>query len=175
MSSFFRNPRAICSLAGAALLASAFALSAQSGAGGASKPDARTPAAAASPSIEDAWVRRAPPRAPVLGGFASIRNTGKTPERLLSARSADAGRVEIHEMRMDEGVMRMRRVQDGLEIAPGRTLSLRPGGYHLMLFEPKRTFAAGETIEIVLRFERAGERRVRFEVREAAPASHDHH
>lgn len=162
---------------GVALAAMTFALAAQSGTDGAAKSDARTASVAPAPDIDDTWVRRAPPRAPVLAGFARIRNPGKTPERLLSAYSADAARVEIHEMRMDDGVMRMRRRESGLEIAPGQSIELRPGGDHLMLFEPKRAFAAGESIEIVLRFARAGERRVRFEVRESAPAaaaSHHH-
>jgi hypothetical protein len=115
--------------------------------------------------IESPWARATPPGAPVAGGFLVVRNTGQTDDRLVSATSPDADKVEIHEMRMDGGVMRMRRIDDGLPIAVGGTLALAPGGYHLMFIGPKHPFAAGQTVTATLRFEHGGERTVRFDVR----------
>ena len=116
-------------------------------------------------AIERPWARATPPGAPVAGGFLDVRNVGATEDRLLSATSPDADKVELHEMRMDAGVMRMRRIDGGLAIAPGGTLTLAPGGFHLMFIGPKHPFVAGETVTATLRFERGGERPVRFEVR----------
>lgn len=127
--------------------------------------------ARATPSVivETPWARATPPGAPVAGGFLTVRNSGRSADRLLSASSPDAERVEIHEMRMDDGMMRMRRIDDGLAIAPNATLELKPGGYHLMFIKPAHPFVAGETVTATLRFERGGTREVRFEVR--APGS----
>ena len=111
------------------------------------------------------WVRAMPPGAPVAGGYLSIRNSGRREDRLLSVASPDADKVEMHEMSMDGGVMRMRMIDDGIAIAPGKTFELKPGGYHLMFINPKHVFAPGETVTATLRFERAGTREVRFEVR----------
>ncbi len=119
--------------------------------------------------VDTAWTRATPPGAPVAGGFLTVRNTGRRADRLLSASSPDAERVEIHEMRMDDGMMRMRRIDEGLAIAPNATLELKPGGYHLMFIQPAHPFVAGETITATLRFEHGGTREVRFAVR--APGS----
>ena len=116
-------------------------------------------------AIETPWARTTPPGAPVAGGFLTVRNTGQADDRLLSATSPDAEKVEIHEMRMDSGVMRMRRIDDGLPIAVGGTLALAPGGYPLMFIGPTHPFVAGQTVTATLRFERGGERLVRFDVR----------
>ncbi len=121
--------------------------------------------------MDQAWARATPPGAPVAGGFVTIRNTAKRADRLLSATSPDARLVEIHEMNMDNGVMRMRRIDDGLAIAPNATLELKPGGYHLMFIGPKHPFVQGETITATLRFEQAGTREVRFEVRAMGSAA----
>lgn len=143
----------------------------------AARPAPSTPAATARAVgtliVGDAWVRATPPKAPVAGGFLSIRNTGKTTDRLLSATSPDAARVEIHTMKMEDGVMRMRKLENGLEIPPGGSATLVPGGEHLMFFSPTRRFVEGETVTATLRFERAGERTVRFAVRTAG-GGHSH-
>lgn len=123
-------------------------------------------------TVSDAWVRATPPRAPVAGGFLSIRNNGRQADRLLSATSPDAARVEIHTMTMNDGVMRMRRIDDGLPITPGAAVTLAPGGEHLMFISPTRRFVEGETVTATLRFERAGERTVRFAVRAAGSGGH---
>lgn len=115
--------------------------------------------------IEQAWTRATPPNAPVAGGFLTIRNSGDRADRLVSVTSPDANSVEIHQMTMDGGVMRMRKLADGLAIDAESVVTLKPGGYHLMFIGPKRPIVEGGTITATLRFEKAGTREVRFDVR----------
>jgi periplasmic copper chaperone A len=94
---------------------------------------------------------------PVVAGYMDIRNTGRTADRLLSASSPDAGRVEIHtHERGPGGVMRMRPVAGGVAIPAGRTISFRPGGLHLMVYDPKERVDEGDVVEVALVFEKAG-------------------
>ncbi len=112
------------------------------------------------------WSREIPPNAPVAGGFLSIRNGGGTDDRLVSVRSDAAERVEIHEVRHEDGMARMRELTDGLPLPAGATVELKPGGYHLMFIAPRAdAFVAGAQVEATLVFAHAGERRVRFDVR----------
>ena len=110
--------------------------------------------------------------------FKSIRNKGKTPDRLLSARTAVAARVEIHHMQMDGKVMRMRQVP-ALELPAQTEVSLRHGGagtHHLMLLDMAQPLQDGDRFDLELVFEKAGTRRVNVWVqtpRAGAPA-HKH-
>jgi len=106
--------------------------------------------------LDTPWVRATPPAAEVAGGYVTITNTGDEPARLVGGEAEFAGRVEIHEMAMRDGVMRMRALADGLTIPAGETVALEPGGYHLMLMELTAPLAAGETVRATLRFEPAG-------------------
>lgn len=115
--------------------------------------------------VEAPWVRATPPGAGVTGGFLTVRNGGTKHDRLLSVSSPAASRIEIHEMRHEDGVMRMRPLRDGLAIPAGATVELAPGGYHLMLFGPKRPFVEGEAIAATARFEKAGKVDITFRVR----------
>lgn len=120
------------------------------------------------------WGRATPPGAEVAGGFLTIENTGKVDDRLVGISSPAAARVELHQMRMDAGVMRMRRIDDGLVIAAGKTVALAPGGYHVMFVEPKRAWVAGDRIKATLVFKNAGKVDVEFAVGDAgatAPAT----
>jgi copper(I)-binding protein len=126
---------------------------------------AAQPAKTAGIAIEQAWTRATPPNAPVAGGFLTIRNDGDRADRLVSVTSPDAASVEIHRMTMDDGVMRMRKLADGLPIDAKSIMTLKPGGYHLMFIGPKRPIVAGGTVTATLRFEKAGTREVRFDVR----------
>ncbi len=98
--------------------------------------------------IKDAWTPEAPPGR-MMAGFMQIHNAGSSPVAIVDARATGFGHVELHNTTMDEGVMRMRRV-DALTIDAGQTLSLEPGGLHVMLIEPQQNFHAGEHIEVVL-------------------------
>jgi len=111
------------------------------------------------------WIQAPPPGAPTAAGYLSITNGGRTPDRLLGGDTPLFARLEVHRMTMAGGIMRMRPAVDGLEIAPGQTVTLAPGGgYHLMLTGPKRALAPGDHVPATLRFARAGTIRVDFHV-----------
>ena len=87
--------------------------------------------------------------------FFTISNAGNTTDRLLRASTPIAAGVALHQMAVDEGMMKMRAVPS-LELRPGARLELQPGGYHLMLLDLKQPLKAGEKFPITLIFERAG-------------------
>ncbi|MFG1429141.1 DUF1775 domain-containing protein [Roseixanthobacter glucoisosaccharinicivorans] len=125
-------------------------------------------------TIEQPWARATPGGAKVAGGYLKITNTGTLPDKLIGGSFERAGRFEMHEMSMNNGVMTMRPVAGGLEIAPGATLALAPGGYHLMLQDLTQPLKQGESVKGTLTFEKAGTVNVVFEVRgigAGAPAS----
>lgn len=117
-------------------------------------------------TLSDAYIRAMPPHAPVAGGYLSIANAGSTPDRLVRVSSPRAGEVQIHEMTMQGEVMKMRNLPDGLPIPAGATVSLTPGGYHLMFLKVPEPIASGEVVEAVLVFEKAGAVTLPFEVRD---------
>jgi len=107
--------------------------------------------------VTQPFARATLPNAPVAGGFMSIRNDGAEDDRLMAAESAAAGRMEVHEMTMEGDVMRMRELANGLPIPAGATVDLVPGGYHLMFTELRQPLVEGETVNVTLTFEKAGE------------------
>lgn len=110
------------------------------------------------------WARATPRGAKVGGGYLKITNNGAAPDRLLGGTASVAGRIEVHEMSMTDGVMRMRPLTGGLEIKPGASVDLAPGGYHLMLMDLKQQLREGETLAATLRFEKAGTVEVTFRI-----------
>jgi len=110
------------------------------------------------------WARATPPAAKVGGGYAEIRNDGSEPDRLVSVTAEVAGRVEIHEMGVKDGIMTMRPVEAGVPVPANGTAALAPGGYHLMLLELKRPLKAGESFAGTMTFEKAGTIAVTFDV-----------
>ena len=121
--------------------------------------------------IERGWAREAPPGARASGGYATIRNTGDAADRLVAASAAFAERVELHEMSVVDGTMRMREVEDGLAVEPGASVTLEPGGLHLMFLDIADPPAAGDTVSVTLRFERAGEATLELPVAPIGAAS----
>ena len=105
--------------------------------------------------IDAPWARATPPAASVAGGFATIRNRGAQPDKLVQASSPAADHVELHVMSMQGGVMRMQQVPS-FEVPAGGALTLKPGGNHLMFFGLKQPFREGAKIPVTLRFEKAG-------------------
>ena len=91
--------------------------------------------------ISAPWTRATPKGAGVGGGYMKITNTGAAPDRLVGGSSDVSGRFEIHEMSVDNGVMKMRLLAKGLEIKPGQTVEFKPGGYHVMFVGLKRPLA----------------------------------
>jgi copper(I)-binding protein len=114
--------------------------------------------------IEGPWARATPGGAQVAGGYVRITNTGSAADRLVGGSLTVAASVEVHEMAMTGGVMKMRRLDKGLEIGPGQTLELKPGGYHLMFMGLRRGLKQGETLEGTLVFEKAGSIGVEFSI-----------
>ena len=117
------------------------------------------------------WARATPPTAPTGGGYLSVKNTGTEPDRLMSASSPAAGAVQVHEMKMEGNVMRMRELDGPLEIKPGETVTLAPGGMHLMMMGLKAPLKQGEKVPLTLVFEKAGKIDVELLV-EAMGATH---
>jgi hypothetical protein len=130
-------------------------------------------------TVADAWVRLAPPTAPVMAGYLTLANTGDAALTVTSGSSAGFERVELHDMTHENGVMKMRKL-DQIEVAAGGKVELAPGGMHLMLIGPKQAFAVGDSVEVTLRVCAETDQVVRFVVREAAPeggsahADHEH-
>jgi len=119
---------------------------------------------AGSLKISTPWTRATPKGAGVGGGYMKITNTGAAPERLVSGSADVSSRFELHEMSMDNGVMKMRPVVKGIEIKPGETIELKPGGYHVMFLGLKKSFTQGEHVKATLAFEKAGKVDVDFTV-----------
>jgi copper(I)-binding protein len=106
--------------------------------------------------ISQPWTRATPATAQSAGGFLTITNKGTTPDRLISVHSAVSAKAEVHEVRMDNNVMKMRELEKGLEIAPGATVMLKPGGYHIMFMGLKTPIAKDSDVPVTLVFEKAG-------------------
>jgi len=119
---------------------------------------------AGSIEIDHPWSRATPKGAKTAAGYVSIKNTGATPDRLLGGSFEDAGKVEVHQMTMDQGVMKMRPVANGLEIKPGETVELKPDGYHLMFIGLKQPLKKGEQVGGTLQFEKSGTVEVQYTV-----------
>ncbi|MBL8296865.1 MAG: copper chaperone PCu(A)C [Rhodanobacteraceae bacterium] len=126
--------------------------------------------------IENAWIRAAPPAAPMRAGYATLRNVGDAPLLVRGARSDAFGDITLHATQMDDGIARMRELEE-IKLAPGEQAVLEPGGKHLMLMRPLRELNLAETATIV--FEIGGGTSTAtadFIVREAAEADPtDHH
>jgi periplasmic copper chaperone A len=125
--------------------------------------------------IKHPWARATPKGAAVAGGYMTIIKHGTTPDRLVGFSSPVAGKLEIHEMSMDNGVMKMRPVAAGVEIKPGQTVEFKPSSYHLMFMGLKQPFEQGKNVKGTLEFERAGKVEVEYAVEAigtTAPSEH---
>jgi periplasmic copper chaperone A len=115
-------------------------------------------------AIEQPWARATPKGATIGAGYMKITNTGSEPDRLVGGSVSFAGRFEVHSMTMEQGVMKMREVKDGLEIKPGETVELKPGGYHVMFVDLKQPLKQGEDVSVTLKFAKAGTIEVKYPV-----------
>jgi len=122
------------------------------------------PAAANDIVVSQAWSRATPKGAKVAGGYLTIENRGALPDRLLSASSSAAARVEIHQMALQDGIMTMRPLESGLTIPADETVTLAPGGDHIMFIGVTAPFEEGQRVAVVLNFERSGPTEAQFEV-----------
>jgi hypothetical protein len=114
--------------------------------------------------VSQPWTRATPPGAQAAGGYLQLTNTGSAPDRLIGASFAAARNIEMHEMAHANGVMTMREIQGGIPIPPGQTVTLQPGGLHVMFLGLTQPLKEGESIAGSLTFERAGTVAVNFTV-----------
>ena len=115
--------------------------------------------------ISQPWARATPKGASSGAGYLTIANKGTTPDRLTSCVASDvSAQCQIHTMTTENGVIKMRPVEGGLEIKPGETVTLKPSGLHIMLVDLKQPLEQGKTIGAALQFEKAGTVKVDFSV-----------
>ena len=129
--------------------------------------------------IDSPWSRAVPKGAKVAAGYMKIKNTGSEPDRLVGGSTPVAGGFMVHEMSMDNGVMKMRPLPSGLEIKPGETVELKPSSFHIMMTDLKQPIQQGKSFKATLMFEKAGNVDVDFAVAavgatSAAASAHDH-
>jgi copper(I)-binding protein len=127
-------------------------------------------AAQAQTTVKDAWVRGTVPQQKATGMFAQI--TSASGGKLVAASSPVAGLVEIHEMKMEGNVMKMSAVP-GLELPAGKTVDLKPGGYHVMLMDLKKELKGGDMVPVTLVVEGADKKRETIEVKAPVKALAD--
>jgi periplasmic copper chaperone A len=107
-------------------------------------------------TIDSPWARATPKGAEVAAGYLTIENHGAIADRLTGV-AADFATAQLHEMKMNGGVMEMREIVGGLEIPAHGVVKLAPGGSHLMFVGLKHPLARGETVKVMLTFEHAGQ------------------
>lgn len=125
-------------------------------------------------TLNHPWTRATAKGAEMGGGFVTIVNAGNEADRLIGGSFAQAGRTEVHEMTMDGDVMKMRQLEDGLEIPAGATVELKPGSYHLMFMKLTAPLEAGTKVKGSLVFEKAGEVPVEFAVETMSAGAKGH-
>lgn len=98
--------------------------------------------------VYDAWIRTAPPGSTTLAGYATLTNTGDAPLSVLTVQSEAFRQSSIHETILERGIAKMHELPR-VDLAPGATITMKPGGAHLMLTEPRHPIVAGEKAQIV--------------------------
>lgn len=131
------------------------------------------PSAPSSIEVAEAWSPETPPGASVAAGYMTIRNGTAADDAIIAMESPVAGAVEVHTMTMEDGMMRMRKVEN-LEVPAGKSVVLEPGAMHLMLIDLKDPLAAGGRYPLTLTFKAAGKVQTEVEVRGNGGAKDDH-
>ena len=119
---------------------------------------------AGSLEIKHPWSRATPKGAAVAAGYMTITNKGTEADRLVGGSTSAAGKFEMHEMTMDNGVMKMRPQPNGIELKPGQVVEFKPGSYHLMFVGLKQPLEKGKRVKGTLVFEKAGRVEVEYAV-----------
>lgn len=114
--------------------------------------------------VTSPWSRATPKGAKIGAGYLTIQNNGAASDKLLSVETDVAGKADIHEMSMKDGVMHMRPLPGGVTIEPGKSLVLSPSGFHLMLMDLKKPLEQGQSFDATLHFEKAGPLKVKFQI-----------
>jgi copper(I)-binding protein len=114
--------------------------------------------------ISQAWSRATPNGAKIGVGYFTIENKGTTADKLIGVTGDISAKIELHEMSMNNGVMKMRPVDGGLAIDPGKTVKLAPNGYHLMIMDLRSPLKQGDKVPVTIEFEKAGKVAVTLDV-----------
>lgn len=114
--------------------------------------------------ISQVWTRVTPPASRVAGGFMTITNAGTEPDTLIGGSALVSQKIEVHEMSMDAGIMKMRELKPGLVIRPGATVTLKPGSFHIMFIDLKEPIKQGAPLKGSLVFEKAGKIDIEYTV-----------
>jgi copper(I)-binding protein len=125
-------------------------------------------AAQAQVTVKDAWVRATVAQQKATGAFMQLQSAQDA--KLISAQSPVAGLVEVHEMSMDGGVMKMRAIPS-LALPAGKAVDLKPGGYHVMLMDLKAQVKDGDTVPVTLVVEGKDGKRQSLEIKVPARKS----
>jgi copper(I)-binding protein len=115
-------------------------------------------------TIDHPWTRATPAGAKTAAGYLKITNHGQAADTLLGGTAEGAEKLELHEMSVQNNIMKMRQLDAGLEIGPGETVELKPGSYHIMMVALKQPLQAGQSVKGALKFEKAGTVEVSFKV-----------
>jgi len=124
-------------------------------------------------SVSDAWMRELPPVVPNAALYMTLSNSGTEPRRLLALHADWARSLEIHESRQVDGMWQMQPLE-ALDIGPGETQVLAPGGVHIMVFDVKSMPRAGDRVSVRLLLDQGQTLDVEVLVRGGADASHSH-
>ena len=119
------------------------------------------------PQVRDGWIRLPPMAMPMMAGFGHIENRCDAPFTIIGVSSPAFGDVSLHETRIVDGVSRMRALPE-LRIAPDGVATLKPGGMHLMLMQPRAPLVAGSKVVVELELQGGGTLRGEFVVRKPA-------
>lgn len=119
-------------------------------------------------TIAHPTIRATAPGAKVAAGYLMIKNNGETADRVVGGKAEFAGKLELHEMKMVNQVMKMRPLSNGIELKPGETVMLAPGGNHIMFMKLDGALKEGEMRQVTLEFEKAGPVTLSFQVKSIA-------
>lgn len=107
-------------------------------------------------SLSHGFLKGMLPGQAVAGGYLTVENGGSADDRLVSVASPVADHVEIHEMTMENDVMKMRQLKDGVALPAGQTVEFKPGGFHVMFMGVKTPVRTGESVKVTFTFEKSG-------------------
>ena len=99
-------------------------------------------------SVYDAWIRKAPPGVSMMAGYATLKNEGDAPIKVFTVQSDAFRQSSIHETVVERGVSKMRELPR-IDLAPGATIEMKPGGAHLMLSDPRHPILVGDKVRMV--------------------------
>lgn len=101
--------------------------------------------------VSDPWIREPNPARPIAAGYLTLKNNSDDPNALVAVDCPDAGKVEMHRMTTENGMMRMKKIES-IELPADQEVRLEPGGYHLMFLKLKKTLRAGDEVKLTLWF-----------------------